>query len=253
MALKLTNKEIAAMGVFTAFVAAATMSVSAYVAATGGYFNVGETMVYTAAILMGPIVGGFAGGVGSMLADISLGYTVFAPGTLIIKGAEGFIVGYLAQYRFKTASKNKLKGLAFFAGLVLAFFIWWGGVEYFTGDIEFTLGIAPIILNMNFFVPVLFWIALAITSFIVIMIAGLYLDPKIGWLVFAVLIGGSEMVVGYYLYETVILGHVLALAEVLVNIGQVSIGLLVAIPLSRSINRIMPRIWRSKAETIETK
>lgn len=253
MKLKLNTKEIAAMGIFTAFVAAATMSVSAYVAATGGYFNVGEIMVYTAAILMGPIVGGFAGGVGSMLADISLGYTVFAPGTLVIKGLEGFIVGYLAQYRFKSSSKNKLNILAVISGSILAFFIWWGGTEYFTGNIEFTLGIAPIITTINLFVPGLFWFSLAIISFIITMIVALYLDQKIGWLVFAVLIGGSEMVVGYYLYETVILGHVLALAEVLVNIGQVTIGLLVAIPLSRSINKIMPRILTSKEETIESK
>jgi len=253
MKLKLNTKEIAAMGIFTAFVAAATMSVSAYVAATGGYFNVGETMVYTAAILMGPIVGGFAGGVGSMIADVSLGYTVFAPGTLVIKGLEGFIVGYLAQYRFKTSSKNKLNILAIISGSILAFFIWWGGTEYFTGNIEFTLGIAPIITTIDIFVPGLFWFSLAIISFIITMIAAVYLDQKIGWLVFAVLIGGSEMVVGYYLYETVILGHVLALAEVLVNIGQVTIGLLVAIPLSRSINKIMPRIWTFKEEINESK
>jgi len=253
MVLRLNNKEIAAMGVFTAFVAVATMSVSAYVGVTGGYFNVGETMVYTAAILMGPIVGGFAGGVGSMLADISLGYTVFAPGTLIIKGVEGVIVGYLAQYRFKTDSKNRLKTLALTSGVVLAFFVWWGGTQYFIGDIEFTLGISPLTMNISFFIPTFFWIILAITSFIIVGIAGLYLDPKIGWLVFAVLIGGSEMVLGYYLYETIVLGHVLALAEVLVNIGQVTIGLLVAIPLSRSINKIIPRISNTTKETIESK
>ena len=88
MEYKLSNNELAAMGVFTAFVAVSTMIVNAYVPATKGFFNVGEIMVYTSAILMGPIVGSFAGGVGSMLADVSLGYTVFAPGTLIIKGIE---------------------------------------------------------------------------------------------------------------------------------------------------------------------
>ena len=39
-------KRVAGAAVFTAFVAAATMAVNAYIAATGGYFNVGEVMVY---------------------------------------------------------------------------------------------------------------------------------------------------------------------------------------------------------------
>ena len=46
---------------------------------------------------MGPVVGAFAGGVGSMIADIALGYTHYAPATLVIKGVEGFIVGYLSR------------------------------------------------------------------------------------------------------------------------------------------------------------
>ena len=253
MQYKLNNKELAAMGVFTAFVAAATMIVSAYVAATGGYFNVGEIMVYTSAILMGPIVGSFAGGVGSMLADVSLGYTVYAPGTLVIKGIEGFIVGYLVQYRFKPDSKNRLKTISLAAGLTFALLVLWGGTEYFTGNLEFTIGIAPSIITGIITVPEIFWAAIAIMSFIFIFSAGLYLDPKIGWLVIAILIGGGEMIVGYYIYETIVLGQVLALAEVFVNIGQVTIGLLVAIPLSRSINRIMPGIRRPRAKTAEPK
>ena len=52
-------------------------------------------MVYTTAILFGPLVGAFAGGIGSMFADLFLGYSHFAPATLIIKGLEGAIVGLL--------------------------------------------------------------------------------------------------------------------------------------------------------------
>ena len=63
--------------------------------ATTGYFNVGETAIYVAAILFGPFVGAFSGGIGAMLSDIYLGYGHFAPGTLIIKGVEGAIVGFL--------------------------------------------------------------------------------------------------------------------------------------------------------------
>ena len=42
------------------------------------------------------IIGGVAGGLGSALADLLLGYSAFAPFTLIIKGLEGFIIGTIA-------------------------------------------------------------------------------------------------------------------------------------------------------------
>jgi uncharacterized membrane protein len=63
--------------------------------ATSGYFNVGETVIYVAALLFGPLVGSLSGGIGASLSDIYLGFGVFAPGTLVIKGAEGAIVGFL--------------------------------------------------------------------------------------------------------------------------------------------------------------
>ena len=63
-----------------------------------GYVNLGEVAIFIFSLLMGPLVGGFAGGVGSMLADIILGYSSYAPATLVIKGFEGFIVGYLRRF-----------------------------------------------------------------------------------------------------------------------------------------------------------
>lgn len=63
-----------------------------------GYVNLGEIAIFLSAILFGPFVGAFSGGVGSMIADIVLGYYVYAPATLLIKGFEGFIVGYLRKF-----------------------------------------------------------------------------------------------------------------------------------------------------------
>lgn len=63
--------------------------------ATSGYFNIGETIIYVAALLFGSLVGALSGGIGAMLADVYLGFSVFAPGTLVIKGTEGAIVGLL--------------------------------------------------------------------------------------------------------------------------------------------------------------
>ena len=62
--------------------------------ATNGYLNFGDIMVFTSALLFGRLVGGLAGGLGSAVADI-IGYPVFAPYTLVIKGLEGFVAGFI--------------------------------------------------------------------------------------------------------------------------------------------------------------
>ncbi|MBI3998839.1 MAG: ECF transporter S component, partial [Armatimonadetes bacterium] len=64
---------------------------------TKGFFNLGEAAVYTAAILFGPAIGAVAGGIGSALADLTLGYAQYAPFTLVIKGLEGALVGMIAR------------------------------------------------------------------------------------------------------------------------------------------------------------
>ena len=51
-----------------------------------GYVNLGDCFVLLSGWLLGPWYGFAAGGIGSMLADILLGYAHYAPGTLIIKG-----------------------------------------------------------------------------------------------------------------------------------------------------------------------
>jgi uncharacterized membrane protein len=82
--------------VFTALVFIVTSQIPPIpIPATSGYFNVGETIIYIAALLFGPMVGALSGGIGAMLADMYLGFSVFAPGTLVIKGAEGAIIGLL--------------------------------------------------------------------------------------------------------------------------------------------------------------
>lgn len=234
------TKDIASIAVFTSLVSVATISINLYVPATRGYFNIGETMVYTTSILMGPLIGGFAGGVGSMLADVALGFNVYAPGTLIIKGIEGFIVGYVARYGFKSYSKKTMSLISLITGFILAFILWWGGNSSFVGEIGITFGIEPNSINLVFNIPSFFWILISLVSFIVIFATTQYFEPQINWIIYSILLGGAEMILGYYLYQTLILGQVLALTEVIVNIGQVIIGLLVAVPLSRSILRLLP-------------
>jgi uncharacterized membrane protein len=143
--------------------------------ATGGYFNLGEATIYIAALLFGPFAGSFSGGMGAMLADVYLGYVYFAPGTLVIKGLEGALVGFL--------------------------------------NIKLTKHIP---------------------------------NPTVR-AVISVIVGGLEMVAGYFLYETLLAllfpsFEIYAVAEIPLNIGQMLVGLIIAVPIMHAVQRIFPQL-----------
>ena len=71
-------------GLLAAFVAVATMLIH-IPTPTKGYVNLGDCFVNLSAWLLGPIYGAFAAGIGSAMADLFLGYTVYAPVTFVIK------------------------------------------------------------------------------------------------------------------------------------------------------------------------
>ena len=81
----------------TELVTVATCLIQVPVPATGGYINVGDAMVFTSALLFGPIVGGIAGGLGSALSDLLSPFAYYAPITLIVKDSEGLLAGFLSN------------------------------------------------------------------------------------------------------------------------------------------------------------
>jgi len=160
--------NLALISIMTALVCVSTYLFRIPIPLTEGYFNVGEAIIYISAIVFGPIIGGVAGGVGAALADVIGGYAIYAPGTLIIKFCEGFIIGYIL---FTIRLKE-----------------WKYWKEYFI-------------------------------------------------IISAVIIGGLVMVSGYWTYEAYVLGFgpIVPLAEVPVNLIQVLVGALIAIPASYAI------------------
>jgi uncharacterized membrane protein len=88
---------VAQAGVMAALVAVTTFLVQVPIPATKGYLDFGDIMIFVSALTFGPIIGGFAGGVGSAISDVASGYSYFAPFTLIIKGAEGLIAGLISN------------------------------------------------------------------------------------------------------------------------------------------------------------
>jgi uncharacterized membrane protein len=162
--------RIAAAAIFAALVAVATLIFVVPIPATSGYFNLGETIIYIAALLLGPLVGVTAGA-GAAISD-ALVAAQYAPGTFAIKGIEGFLVGFLFN-----KLNRKIKNITISATI-------------------------------------------------------------------AVVVGGLEMVIGYLLYETLVLGYpiALALAEVPFNLVQMAVGLAVAVPVMHGVIRIFPQL-----------
>lgn len=63
----------------------------------GGYANLGDTLIAVCAFFVGPLWGFLSAGVGSALADLFLGYGVYAPATFIIKGLMALV--YILIFR----------------------------------------------------------------------------------------------------------------------------------------------------------
>ncbi|OYT61126.1 MAG: hypothetical protein B6U69_04230 [Thermofilum sp. ex4484_15] len=217
--------EVVITAISIALVALATLAVNVYIPATRGYFNVGEVMVYTIALLFGPKIGAIAGGLGSSLADILTGYLIYAPATLVIKGLEGLVVGYVSRLRVEVSpSRAKLIGLC--VALALGLALWLVGSKVYVGTAEVSLGWASLSVNLTCAI----W---AILASLMAFVVACYLwraKPENLSAILSIILGGPIMVLGYYLYEQLVLG-LFALAEVPANIGQMLIGLLIAIPL----------------------
>ncbi|WP_297464815.1 ECF transporter S component [Thermococcus sp.] len=113
---------LAVSAIMAALVAVATTIIRIPTPATNGYINLGDTMVMFAAMVFGPVVGFFAGGVGSALGDIIGGYPGWAPITLVVKGLEGLVVGYLAR-RSDSTGNLVVAGVVGGAIMVLGYFL----------------------------------------------------------------------------------------------------------------------------------
>lgn len=86
------TKLLVYAAVCSALCCVATMSIT-IPSPTGGYIHIGDSMVILSGILLGPLYGGIAAGLGSMCADLLLGYTNYMIPTLVIKFIAAMLVG----------------------------------------------------------------------------------------------------------------------------------------------------------------
>lgn len=89
-------KRLVYMAVMAALVAVATLFLQIPIPMTQGYCNLGDGVILCAGALLGPAAA-IPGALGSAIADLALGYAVYAPATMLIKGLMGFLAGALCQ------------------------------------------------------------------------------------------------------------------------------------------------------------
>lgn len=126
MNIQTKTTKIVLAGLFAALTCIATMIIR--IPTFKGYVHIGDCMVIASGIILGPVVGGLAAGIGSMLADLLGGYYVFSIATLIIKFGAAFAAGITFTAFKKLVKKNDipgtiLAGIASEVVVVLGYFV----------------------------------------------------------------------------------------------------------------------------------
>lgn len=95
-----------------------TMVIQIPTVGTEGYLNLGDMVVFLAALILGKKGGFIVGGFGSALADLITGYTHYVPITFVVKGLEGLIAASLLETKI---GKDKPIVATSIAGVFMAF------------------------------------------------------------------------------------------------------------------------------------
>ncbi|MBQ3573157.1 MAG: ECF transporter S component [Clostridia bacterium] len=134
------TKRLVIAAMLAALVCVATMAVK-IPSPLKGYLNLGDCIVLLSGWILPPFYGFFAAGIGSALADIILGYAIYAPATFVIKG----IMAVIAFFAVKSLS-GKLGRLASAAlGGLVAELVMVFGYFLFEG---FIYGFSPSVINI---------------------------------------------------------------------------------------------------------
>ncbi len=96
-----------------------------------GYVNLGDCVVITSAVFLGPLYGALAAGIGSAFTDFLHGYVIYVPATFIIKSIMAVIVYYI--YTLLSKKKDKFKILPITVGGILAELIMVAGYFVYEG------------------------------------------------------------------------------------------------------------------------
>ena len=102
-------KKMTTTALFMALTCIATMIIKLPTPGTGGYVHLGDAFVILSGILLGPLYGAIAGGIGSALADLLGGYFIYVPITFLVKALIAAGVGIIYHKLTKNIHKPVFK------------------------------------------------------------------------------------------------------------------------------------------------
>lgn len=117
-------KKLILAALFAALSCVATMSIRIPTPGTGGYIHPGDAIVILSGVILGPVWGFLAGGIGSALSDLIGGYFIYVPITFVIKGLVALAAGLLYQ---KVGKNQKSRYIAVVLGGVADIILVAGG------------------------------------------------------------------------------------------------------------------------------
>ena len=95
---RLSTKDLVQTALLVAIVFIATkfINITFPVGASGGLVHLGNTMLFTIAIILGKKKGAIAGAIGMGLFDLLSAWAIWAPFTFVIRGVMGYIIGVIS-------------------------------------------------------------------------------------------------------------------------------------------------------------
>jgi uncharacterized membrane protein len=166
-------------GLMMALIVVATIVIPIPVPFGSGYIHFGDAMIFLSVLILGWRYGAVAAGVGSALADLLIGYAIWAPWTLCVKGIMGAVMGIFLMKSMKRQGV-KILGVPVFqlVGMILAGIIMAAGYYLAEGVIygNFIAALAGIPWNVLQFV---------VGTFIATLLAAaLYKTPAVRYFAF---------------------------------------------------------------------
>lgn len=236
---QITTKKITYTGIMMALVFLGTYIIKIPTPLTGGYIHLGDAFVFLSGLILGPLYGALAAGIGSALSDLLGGYSGWILPTLIIKSLMAAFIGILAM------KKDNRKVILLIGSL---FSVFWIGFNFLMRSIlssnitENSSSIIPDVAGITTITELtnlsatvqdkLLFIALLIPIImaIIILVFKKFTTTKFN-LVYSVgfVIAGSFMVVSYYLAASFMYGNfIVPILDIPANIIQFLGGLLIA-------------------------
>lgn len=99
-------KKTVMAALFAALACVATMSIRIPTPGTGGYIHPGDAVVILSGIVLGPVWGLLAAGIGSAMADLLGGYFIYVPITFAVKGIIAWTAGIIYHKLGKTSKSH---------------------------------------------------------------------------------------------------------------------------------------------------